>query len=641
MTLSQRTRTRILFFLLFLAGCQTSSKALNPFESSVPESSHSHLETIAILGTNDLHGELAPTSLTTREPPGVDPIPYQTGGAPVLARYIQILRDEFKDRFLWLDAGDQFQGSIESNLEKGAAMVSFFNQARLTASAVGNHEFDFGIPSLKQRMTEALYPYLTSNIFDRQSQKQAPFPHNLPHFLVRAGGLQVGIIGLTTLETPAKTMDKGVLSLDFEPLRAAVMRESRLLRDQGAQIILVTAHAGLRCSRGRVSSSLRMRKPTDLQGQCNDQDEITQLVHSLPTGTIDAVVSGHSHTLVHHWISGVPVIQGGAFGRYTNIIYLTYDWSQKQIVPEMTRIEGPIPVCRRVFKNQNDCNGERAQPKEGRGPLVPFRFHGMTVEADPQVQALVEKIELRTLALKSKNIGFAARPIDHPLFVESPLANLTADAIRHAAQADFGLINAGGMRAPLDAGHITFGEIFRSFPFENAVAVLKVKLAEIRSIFQVLANAARGFGGVSQLQVDLLDSKYPSPVTNLNPVGMSEDWEPNRVVQLRLPNGSALDENRYYTLATSDFLARGGDRLQGVISHISEERIQYNTGTTIRDALVNYIGETKTVNSIEQPLVNPQLPRLRFVKLEKAKPAGKKSSRHITKKKKKRPSPKV
>src|SRR5690242_20360712 len=131
-------------FILF--GCTSGIKTTPPSESSFQ---NGELETVAILGTNDIHGALVPFSLQTREKGGAKPIHYEAGGAAVLANYIQILRSEFGEHMLWLDGGDEFQGSIESNLEKGAPMVQFLNAVGLHAAAVGNHEFDFGLDSLK------------------------------------------------------------------------------------------------------------------------------------------------------------------------------------------------------------------------------------------------------------------------------------------------------------------------------------------------------------------------------------------------------------------------------------------------------------------------------------------------------------
>lgn len=599
-------------FLLSLWSCSSQpQKANGDNDGSNPSRG---TETIAIIGTNDIHGGLAPFLLKTREKKSSHSVSYEAGGAAVLASYINILRSEFREHMIWLDGGDQFQGSIESNLEQGSPMVQFFNAAGLTASAIGNHEFDFGLPALKSRMNEAHYPYLAANINDKATGKLASFPNTFPHLLLNAGKLKVGIIGLTTLDTPTTTRAINVHTLDFADLKTATLREAAALRQLGANIILITSHVGLKCEPGRGPLGRLMRKPTDIQGGCQDSDEMVRLLRSLPEGTVDAVISGHSHQIVHHWISNVPVIQAGAFGRYLNVIYLTYDWSQKKVQEELTRIEGPVPICSQVFQNQNDCNGDRPAPKNGRGPLVPLKFHGDLIQPDSRIQSLLQPILKKSESEKQKKLGLAVRPIEHTRYSESELGNLIADSLRKAAGTDFAYINSGGIRAPLEAGPITYGSVFRSLPFDNSIAVLHVTAAELKMILQVAESGSRGFGSVSGIHLRLIDPGFDAPFADLNGNETHEPWEVNRLLDLRLPTGEPLVAHRFYTLATLDFLVTGGDDLAWPMSKIPLDRIKITSGPLVRDALVQYITQNGPLNSWDHPLLDRSHPRLKFEK---------------------------
>lgn len=364
--------------------------------------------------------------------------------------------------------------------------------------------------------------------------------------------------------------------------------------------------------RKRPPTFALMKKPTDIQGGCGDQDEIVRLVRSLPLGTVDAIVSGHTHTVVHHWVSGVPVIQGGAFGRYVNVIYLSYDWAQRRLLTEETRIEGPIPVCPKVFKNQNDCNGDRPAPKNGRGPLVSYKFHGKTLTPDSDTTRWLEPLIKSHEAEKNRVLGTAVRPIEHFKVAESPLGNLIADSIREAAKADFAYINPGGPRTGLEAGPITFGNVFQSLPFDNEISILKVSAQELQWFLQVAQNGTRGFGSVSGLRLRLIDLSVEAPFDDLNHDGIEEFWETKRLLEIRLPDGKLLNPDRQYTLATSDFLVTGGDGLAWPISQISAARINLNSGTLLRDALVQHIQTRGQLNSSDDPLFDPNQPRLIF-----------------------------
>ena len=526
----QKLLVSILLFCLFSCSStpSQSDRADQADRANQDRATHeprSGLETVAILGTNDLHGNITPLSLKSREKPGIPLINYEAAGLSTLSAYIKKLREEFGNHLIWLDAGDEFQGTIESNLAQGAPMVQFFNYAKLNAAAIGNHEFDFGVNSLESRMSEAHYPYLAANISYKETGRPASFPNTFAHALFTAGNLRIGVIGLSTLDTPRTTRAINVKDFNFDELKPAVLREADALREMGAHIVVITSHVGLFCQPGSSPAGHIMRKPSDPQGECGDQDEMVRLLRSLPRGTVDAVVAGHTHQVVHHWVAGIPVIEGGAYGRYINIAYLTYDWAQKKVVTEETRIEGPVPVCAKVFQNQNDCNGDRPAPKNGRGPLVTAQFHGEPVVPDTEVKNLLRSAMEKNETLKAKVLGQAAKPIEMVRFRESELGNLVSDAIRQAAKADFSLVNSGGIRAPLEAGPITFGAVFQSIPFDNEISILRVTGSELRMIFRVAESGSRGFAPFSGLRLKVIDLSQEAPRNDLNGDGKDDVLE--------------------------------------------------------------------------------------------------------------------
>ncbi|MDR3608314.1 MAG: 5'-nucleotidase C-terminal domain-containing protein [Oligoflexia bacterium] len=599
-------------------------------------SDSANFELIAIVGTNDLHGALAPMDFKTRDVTATD---YQAGGVAYLSSYLRIMREELGSRMLWLDAGDEFQGTIESNPNRGAAMVQFFDTAGVSAAAIGNHEFDFGaeapdtddlLSSLKHRMKEANYPFLAANITTASTGLPAEFPGSSASRIFQVGRIKVGVIGLSTVDTPKTTLPTNIRSLRFNSLHDAAVQQADLLRKGGADIVVITAHAGTFCD-PHVPQGHSVRKPTDPQGECHADDEMTKLLKSLPPGAVDAVVSGHTHSIVHHWVAGVPVIQGGASGRYFNVIYLTYDLQHHKIVPDQARIEGPIPVCPKVFQNQNDCNGDRPAPKNGRGPLVTPQFHHMPIEADPAIMRLLSPTFEIANRTKNEVYGQAATLLNAARETESPLGNLFADAIRASAKTDFAFMNTGGIRANIEPGPITYGEIFRASPFNNTIVTMKVTGKQVRNLLQVAESGTRGFPPVSGLQLKLIHPDSDAPSSDLNEDDKTDAWEINRLLEVRLPDGSLLDDRKTYTIATIDFLVLGGDDMAWPMSQIPTDRFQY-TGILTRDALASYIKTlTQQQGAINGPgnlLVSPENPRMIFVKKAAKKRSRRRKRRH-------------
>jgi 5'-nucleotidase len=555
---------------------------------------------------------------------------------------------------LWLDAGDEYQGTIESNPNRGQAMVRFLNAAGLSAAAIGNHEFDFGadpaspnqsgdlLGSLKARMREAQYPYLSANIVDTATGQLDPFPNTEPSHLFTVGELKVGVIGLSTIDTPKTTLPMNVKTLTFAPLHDAALKQAAALRAQGAQIVVIDAHAGAFCDLTHGNQGHLLRKPTDAQGVCRPEDEMTKLIKSLPAGTVDAVVSGHTHSIIHHWMregadgadavpSNVPVIQGGANGRYFNIIYLTYDLKNQKILNDRTRIEGPIPVCPAVFGNQGDCNGDRPAPKNGRGELITPQFHRVAIHADSDVSSVLRPYFEQADRTKNEVVGQAATHLSANRGGEGALGNLFADAIRESARADFALMNAGGIRADLEQGPITFGEVFRSSPFDNSIVTIRLSGKQLKNILRVAESGARGFPPVSGLVLKLIHPETDAPSNDLNGDGRIDPWEINRLLEAKLPDGRPVDDRKEYTLAMIDFLVLGGDDFAWPMSQIDPKQIQY-TGILTRDALSNHIRELTArdgaVNSPSHPLVSATEARLVFIKTTKKAKTRKRRRKH-------------
>ena len=608
-----RLLTLTVFFSFGLFSCSTGPKS--PVSEMV--ASDPNLETVAILASNDIHGNLAPQTLKTHEAEGTPAVVYEAGGASVMASYIGILRSEFGPRMIWLDAGDEFQGTIESNLDSGAPMVQFFNAMGLTAAAIGNHEFDWGADTLKARMSEAKYSYLAANIFDKQSGKLAEFPNTSPSHLFSAGRVKIGVIGLSTVDTPTTTRAINVADYKFGGLSDATVQQAKALRDEGAEIVVIDAHVGLKCdlNHGRFGNTIR--KPTDPQGGCDPGDEMTRLIDGLPEGTIDAVVSGHTHTLVHHWIRGIPVVQAGSTGRFLNVIYLTYDLANHRLATDLNRIEGPIPVCAKVFKNQGDCSGERSAPngfKDGRGPLVQAHFHGRKIEEDPEISLLLAPTFAKSAEKKKQVVGNAARLTEHVRMGESPLGNLIADAVRASAKADIAIVNVGGIRANWESGPITYGDVFRSMPFDNYISTLKLSGKEVKLMLRIAESGSRGFCPTSGVRMRVIDPAYDAPSTDLDGDSHIEPWEVNRLIEARTEDGQPIRDEKMYRLATIDFLVTGGDDMKWFMSRIPTERIQMTTGEQIRDAVVQHLGRFQTINSIDKPLVDPADRRISFEK---------------------------
>ena len=184
---------------------------------------------ISIVGTNDLHGGILPRD--------------GRGGLALFGGYINNLRAvrAHDGATLLIDAGDMFQGTLESNLGEGATVVAAYNALGYTAATIGNHEFDFGpvgpavTPAkpgddprgaLKARAAEAKFAVLAANLIDDATKRAVEWPNVRPSVIVEAAGMRVGIVGVMTLRALAATMSGNVKGLSVAPLAATIAAQA-------------------------------------------------------------------------------------------------------------------------------------------------------------------------------------------------------------------------------------------------------------------------------------------------------------------------------------------------------------------------------------------------------------------------------
>src|SRR6202162_4600055 len=223
---------------------------------------------LRIIATNDFHGALEPRP---------DANGVRRGGAAYVAAAIDRARKECAPacETLLLDAGDLFQGTLASNLAYGRPVVDYYNRMGYAASALGNHEFDWGIDTLRARMRQAKFGIFGANVRYTDGRDVKWIRNDT---VVTRGRARVGIIGISTVATPTTTRSANVVGLRFDDPAPIVDSIGRALRNRGADFVVVIAHAGASCSRDGATS-------------CDG--EIIDLARKLTT-QVDAIISGHT-----------------------------------------------------------------------------------------------------------------------------------------------------------------------------------------------------------------------------------------------------------------------------------------------------------------------------------------------------------
>jgi len=235
--------------------------------------------------------------------------------------------------------------------------------------------------------------------------------------------------------------------------------------------------------------------------------EILDVARRLDSGSVDLIVSGHTHSLVNTVVNGIPVVQARSSGAGIAVVDFVRGPGGRREV--LARIETPFT--------------DRVSP-------------------DPELQNLMAlfKVGIENLS------GRAITRIEADLLRQGDeygLGRLIADAMRNVAKADVAIVNNGGIRADLAAGTATYGDLYRVMPFQNRLLRLTVKGDVLRRALEhAVGGGERPDAHVSGVELWYDPKQRPG----------------RRIGKATLADGKGIEGGRSYTLAVSDFLATGG-----------------------------------------------------------------------------------
>ncbi len=224
------TRNLGLALLLVLAACDSgpaSPENVEAPEDSTPAPEPLEPITLTVLYTNDEHGWIAPSDEAQ-------------GAARLMGVWREVEGYDEHGAFLVLSGGDNWTGPAISTWFEGASTVDVMNAMGYDGAAIGNHEFDFAVDGLRERIAQASYPYLSANIRVADNGEVPDFA--TPYVIHDVEGIRVGVVGLTTRSTPRSTFPTNVIDYEFISYQDALEEWVPRARDAGADLVLVVGH---------------------------------------------------------------------------------------------------------------------------------------------------------------------------------------------------------------------------------------------------------------------------------------------------------------------------------------------------------------------------------------------------------------
>ena len=460
--------------------------------------------TLHVIHINDLHSRIEPINRFDSTCSAEDNAEGKCfGGVARVKTMIDQLRAELDgENVIVVDAGDQYQGSLMYTTYKGDVEAEMMEKIGFDVMAVGNHEFDDGDEGLLKLVDNVSFPVISGNLDVSQSNILAGKVQN--HVVLEVGGEKIGIISALATDTvETSSPSEAVIFQDEIDSMAA---DVAALTEEGVTKIIGLTHVGL---------------PRDI--------EIAAAVPGL-----DAIVGGHSHTYLSAsdpdrqgayptFVSQedgtlVPVVQAYAYSKYVGHLELNFD--------------------------------EEGNLTYAAGDTI---LLDASVDEDAEIVARVAELVGPIEEMKTRVVAEAAEAIEGSRDVcramECPMGNLVADAMLDRVKdqgVQIAIQNGGGLRASIDAGEVTMGEVLTVLPFQNTLSTFEVTGAQILAALE---------NGVSQVEDGA--GRFPQVAGMSFTVDLTQ--EPGSRISNVMVGDAALDPEATYGAVSNNYVRNGGD----------------------------------------------------------------------------------
>lgn len=399
----------------------------------------------------------------------------------------------------------------------------------VAASVYGNHEFDHGSQNAKDLQEQAKFPILAANIFYKDSGK----PFCDPYKIIEVNGIKIGIIGILGKRAAEQTIFReNFEDIEFREQIPVIQKYVDEIEPK-VDLVVVLGHEGQAAKQGLKVDTVNVEEKfaTDV--------EVANKVKG-----IDVLISGHAHLPIEtpYVAQETGTLLVSTRGLGVEVGYLNLNIEDGKVVKHTGHLEhiydGKIKLDTKVAERVDYWNNEIAQ-------------------------------------ITGEEIGSTPNMITRTYNDDSALGNLTADAMRFATKADIAFQHPGGLRADIDKGDITVGDVVSVLPFPNNVYTMKLKGKDLLTVLEQSAEMEYGILSPSGISMTIDASK---------PAG-------SRVLEAK-HNGAVIDPDAAYTVAVDAFIALGGDDFTGFINGTDLK----SADMTASEAVITYFKESEKVN---------------------------------------------
>ncbi|MEV6590540.1 bifunctional metallophosphatase/5'-nucleotidase [Streptomyces acidicola] len=547
-----------------------------------------------VLGTTDLHGNVFNWDYFT-DAEFDDKAHNDIGLAKISTLVNQVREEKGRGNTLLIDAGDTIQGTqlsyyyakVDPITAKGGPvhpMAQAMNAIGYDAAALGNHEFNYGIPVLRKFEEQCRFPLLGANALDAKTLRPAFPPYSMHRLRTPFGReVKVAVLGLTN--PGIAIWDKANVQgkMTFPGLEEQAAKWVPKLRSMGADVVIVSAHSG---SSGTSSYGDQLPYVENAAGLVAEQ-----------VPGIDAILVGHAHAEIPEY-------------------FVTNKETGKQVL-----LSEPLKWGQRLTLFDFELVWEKGRWKvEKAGAQV---LNSNTVEEDPKITKLLGDEHEKVVAYVNQVVGTNAvemRSVEAP-YKDVPIIDLInhiqADTVKQAlAGTEYAALPvlsqaaAFSRSAVIPAGEVTIRDVAGLYVYENTLEARLMTGAQMKAYLEFSANYFVQTAAGAAVDPAKLTNANNTPDYNYDVVsGLTYEIDIAKPAGSRITNvrfeGAPLDDAQQFVFAVNNYRANGG----GNFPHVAGAKQLWANSDEIRNIMIAWVKAKGSIDPAEFAAVDWKLTR--------------------------------
>jgi 2',3'-cyclic-nucleotide 2'-phosphodiesterase/3'-nucleotidase len=503
---------------------------------------------VVILGTTDMHGRIFPIDYYTNK--------YDNVGIAKVATLVKEARKNDPDLLL-VDSGDTIQGTPleyfhnkRNNTPPDPMMLSM-NALHYDSMAVGNHEYNFGLKVLEKARSEAKFPWLSANTYN----KGTATTHYQPYIVKEVNGVRVGVLGLTTPGIPNWENVPNYEGLEFKETVSEAKKWVPLLREkEKVDLVVITMHMG-------IEEDLRTGTPNP--SQVPDENAAIAIARQVPG--IDVILMGHTHRDVPSLVvNGVLLTQANRWASHVARVDLYLEKDEAGRWHVAAKASRTIPVTEKTT-------------------------------IDPEIAQLGQPYDKETQDWLSRTIGESSEELTSQdcRFRDSAIIDLIQRVQLEAGKADVSMAACFNPQARIPKGPVTVRDIAGLYEYENTLVTLELTGRQLKDALEHSASYFREYQPGKSLN-ELVDQRIPGYNFDMAQ-GVTYELDitkpfGQRILNLKF-NGQPLNPTQKLRVVTNNYRVNGG----GGFTMYKDAPVVYRSSEEVRELIIDWVERHQTI----------------------------------------------